>query len=113
MELTPIPDVAYKIEGDEITLEQGAIEPVRVVLHTIHIQHLAKATGLAQKDQALERMSRHMLHLRDGIESLYHTIASVPCFPPGSISGDEKEALALLEEANLFCEELAGGGHGD
>jgi len=59
-----IPDLAFKIEGDLITLEQndGNGNVDRIVLHRLHLRHLSEKTGIAlpgsqyQQERALLRL---------------------------------------------------------
>lgn len=105
-----IPQVSFALDGDIIHLEQpaGCGEVDRIDIHMVHLQHLAQIAGLARKDPALDRLSRHLAKLRDGIESLYLMLAAVPYFPPGSgETEDVLQARALLELADTFCEDLA------
>ena len=70
--LTKIPDIAYSIEGDLITLEQstGCGEFTLVELHKIHLELLAEQMGLYkpvhQAHNALQTTGLHT-HAYKGI----------------------------------------------
>lgn len=104
MARTKIFDVAYEIEGDDITIEQdaGCGEVHRITLHRIHLDQLARQAGLLNTPPSAignDLMSRHLTAIRDRALALYELLESTPIFPPRQEEPEDVELARKLYEA--------------
>lgn len=109
MAMTKIFDVAYEIDGDEITVEQdaGCGEVHRVTLHRIHLDHFARQTWLLNTPTSPvgnELMARQLAAVRDRAKALYELLESTPTYPPSQEeSEDVGRARKLYEAIDRLC----------
>lgn len=91
MTRTLIPDVAYEVDGDTVTIEQGWSESTSVVLHKIHLKHLADEMGVTLESALVDdpRIDSHLKTINDLANELYVMLNSVPTYPPGSDATDD------------------------
>lgn len=91
-----IPDVAYEVDGDTVTIEQGLSEPVSVVLHKIHIAHLVNEMGVTVGEQeAGPQLMKYLESINDMANDLYKMLSGISHFPPTS---EESEDVMLAAE---------------
>lgn len=91
-----IPDVAYEVDGDTVTIEQGQVEPSCVVLHKIHIAHLVNEMGATVGDlNASPQLIRHRESINEMATDLYKMLSGISHFPPTS---EESEDVLLAAE---------------
>lgn len=102
MSMTQIHDLAFEIQGDNITLKQGHIEPECVVLHKIHLKHIASLMNInADGEEASPQLVEYLFRLRDDAQELYEFLGSVGRFPPSSNEDEDvRMARELMETAN-------------
>lgn len=92
-----IPDVAYEVDGDTVTIEQGWSESVSVVLHKIHIAHLANEMGVKVAEQeAGPQLMKHLESINEMANDLYKMLSGIPCFPPSNEASDDVLLAAEL-----------------
>lgn len=78
-----IPDVAYEVDGDTVTIEQGWSEPTSVVLHKIHLTHLIEEMGLKVGEaEASPQLIKHLEAINEMANDLYKMLSGIPCYPP-------------------------------
>lgn len=103
MTMTKIYDLAYEVDGDNINLSQGDVEPSYVVLHKIHLKHLSKLMNIhPEEDEPTPKLVEHMFKLRDDAQELYEFLGSVGSYPPSDKEDEDvRMARKLVEQANL------------
>lgn len=107
--LTRIEDLAFEIEGDTITLEQGYAtgQVDRVALHRVHLQHLAEKMGLLQPPSpSVRTLVRRLLTLQGRIEYLADHLANHSDHKHADLSHELTYAIATEDIAREFCAEL-------
>lgn len=91
-----IPDVAYEVDGDTVTIEQGWSEQSSVVLHKIHLAHLVNEMGLTVGEpEASPQLIKHLEAINEMANDLYKMLSGIPCYPPGK---DATEDVLLAGE---------------
>jgi len=105
---TQIPDLSFEVDdsGDLITLEQGSIEPVTIVIHRIHLEHLAKQLNIggSNRKSAPSELIDVVADLRSLSEELMFTLEAIPHFPLQDEPSDEvKMANHLVKVADRAC----------
>jgi hypothetical protein len=94
MTMTKIYDLAYEVDGENINLSQGDVEPSYVVLHKIHLKHLSEVMNIKADEKEPSPMLVDCLYkLRDDARELYEFLNSVGSCPP-SDKGDEDVQMA-------------------
>lgn len=105
-------DLAWNVDRDgDVTIEQdqGFGEVDRIILHPLHVRHLATLTGILQGDQSawerVETLERRLDTLRDRIATLNQRLWSSPIYPDGSNANDPDCIYSdcTLELAEEFC----------
>lgn len=97
-----IPDVAYEVDGDTVTIEQGWSEPVSVVLHKIHLKYLAEEMGVSIGVEEVDdpKLNNYLREICDMANELYQMLKLVPTYPPGSeVTDDVLLARELTQKA--------------
>jgi hypothetical protein len=100
-----IPDMSYKLsdDGDWLTIEQGYDEPVTVVLHQIHMKHLADVMQLniVGDEEGSPQLTYYLETIHEQAKNLFNYLVTVPTVP-GMEEESEDVILAreLLKTAN-------------
>lgn len=123
--LTKLWDLAFEIDGDDISLEQdmGCGEVAAISLHRVHLRHLAEEAGLisasahADVDRTIARLSRQLRCLRDRITQLDDWLHLAEQKGHEDLSLECTYSMATREMATEFCADLdlerGIGFHGD
>jgi hypothetical protein len=100
-----IPDVNFKIsdDGNYLTLEQGQLEPTRLVLHRIHVKHIAGLMHIgAEVEEGDVQLSQFLERINAEAQELHDLLANIPSFPPQDSPSEEVVLAAkLLGTTNL------------
>lgn len=100
MTMTTIPGIHYKIEDDNITLEQDHVDgAVYIQLHKIHIQHIAGELGSAALSITGETIKRRF----GMVTARLYNLAATNNYRT-EIINSSTEGLALFTELDLICD---------
>lgn len=103
-----IPDIAYEVDGDTVTIEQGWSEPVSVVLHKIHVKHLLNEMGLSVDQETRPQLIKCLESINDMANELYKMVSGIPCFPPSKEAPEDvllaAELVQKIEGVLAFLE---------
>jgi len=111
MVMTQIPDISYEINGDNITLKQGEVEPCLITLHRIHLQLVAEQSGLIEDQQQLKEEARRCDRIENALQDLYsganwllNELERHPVFPPsGDDPDDVIQARWVVDQIKHVC----------
>lgn len=98
-----IPDIAYEVDGDTVTIEQGWSEQTSVVLHKIHLTHLVNEMGLrVGVDEASPQLIKYLESINEMANELYKLVSGIPCFPPSKEAPEDVLLAAeLVQKAGM------------
>lgn len=113
MAMSKMYDLAWEVNGEQITLEQdaGIGEVVRMDLHPAHVRLLATECGLLQGDlnawRRVATLERRLCVLRDRVAELDSLLWSVPGYPAGQgPTEDCRMSDLVLTLADEFCADM-------
>ena len=105
MTATKLYDLEIEIKSSDgiwLTQSVGCGEDATIVIHPVHIRHLAELTGLLEcpKPPAMPHgLKKRLERILEGLEASYDDLKAIPTFPPGSGEDDPatRDLLQVIE----------------